>query len=155
MVASYIELHSDDITCLSFHEQSPKYLLSGAVDGLCAITDTFCPDPEEALVKTVNIGSSVHCANWLYPSITFSRKNVPDNVNDKNEDDDDEGPRFQDNILALTHIETLSISSADGACVLYDAGDVRKIGANDWATDYIVDVDISSSEISLLAGTYT
>ncbi|KAK4170324.1 WD40-repeat-containing domain protein [Cladorrhinum sp. PSN259] len=60
----YSDLHSDDITCLSYHPSSPNILLSGSTDGLINISDTAITDEDEVVIQAFNHGS-VHHAGFL------------------------------------------------------------------------------------------
>lgn len=66
--ATYKEVHSDDITELSFHATQPALLLSGSTDGLVNVYDTRITDEDEVVVQTFNHNSSVHHAAFLAPS---------------------------------------------------------------------------------------
>lgn len=61
----YQEVHSDDITTLTFHPSTPAYLLSGSTDGLVNIYDTRIADEDEVTVQTFNHNASIHHAAWL------------------------------------------------------------------------------------------
>ncbi|KAH8813285.1 WD repeat-containing protein-like protein 89 [Xylogone sp. PMI_703] len=61
----YVESHSDDITELQFHPTQNSLLLSGSTDGLVNIYNTTISDEEEALHQTINLGHSIHRANFL------------------------------------------------------------------------------------------
>ncbi|KAK4178641.1 WD40-repeat-containing domain protein [Triangularia setosa] len=60
----YSEIHSDDITELTFHPVSPNLLLSGSTDGLLSISDTLIIDEDELVITTFNHGS-IHHAGFL------------------------------------------------------------------------------------------
>ncbi|KAK0660481.1 WD40-repeat-containing domain protein [Cercophora samala] len=61
---SYSEIHSDDITELTFHPTTPNLLLSGSTDGLLSISDTLITDEDDLVLTTFNHGS-VHHAGFL------------------------------------------------------------------------------------------
>jgi len=63
--AAYHDLHSDDITTLTYHPTNPHILLSGSTDGLASIHDTSVADEDEMTVQTLNLGASVHRAGFL------------------------------------------------------------------------------------------
>ncbi|KAK4197850.1 WD40-repeat-containing domain protein [Triangularia verruculosa] len=60
----YNEIHSDDITELTFHPIQPNLLLSGSTDGLLSISDTLITDEDELVITTFNHGS-IHHAGFL------------------------------------------------------------------------------------------
>lgn len=63
--AAYHDLHSDDITTLSYHPSSPSILLSGSTDGLVNVYDTSIADEDEVTVQTLNLNASIHRAGFL------------------------------------------------------------------------------------------
>jgi WD40 repeat protein len=63
--AAYHDLHSDDITTLTYHPSNAHILLSGSTDGLVSIHDTSVADEDEMTVQTLNLGASVHRAGFL------------------------------------------------------------------------------------------
>ncbi|CEI41152.1 hypothetical protein FVEN_g3504 [Fusarium venenatum] len=63
--AHYQEVHSDDVTDLSFNPSNPALLLSGSTDGLVNIYDTRIADEDDLTVQTCNVDSSIHRAAWL------------------------------------------------------------------------------------------
>ncbi|KAK3309947.1 WD40-repeat-containing domain protein [Chaetomium strumarium] len=65
------EVHSDDITELTYHPTNPSLLLSGSTDGLVNITDTSIADEDEAVQQTFNHGS-VHRAGFLNETEVFA-----------------------------------------------------------------------------------
>ncbi|KAK4673119.1 hypothetical protein QC763_109000 [Podospora pseudopauciseta] len=64
---TYTEIHSDDITELTFHPTTPNLLLSGSTDGLLSISDTLITDEDDLVITTFNHGS-VHHAGFLNQS---------------------------------------------------------------------------------------
>ncbi|KAK0729013.1 WD40-repeat-containing domain protein [Apiosordaria backusii] len=60
----YNEVHSDDITELTFHPTTPNLLLSGSTDGLVNISDTLITDEDDLVLAAFNHGS-VHHAGFL------------------------------------------------------------------------------------------
>ncbi|GAB1310537.1 WD40-repeat-containing domain protein [Madurella fahalii] len=60
----YNEVHSDDITELSYHPSEPTLLLSGSTDGLVSVLDTTVTDEDDLILQTFNHGS-VHRAGFL------------------------------------------------------------------------------------------
>ncbi|KAH8173752.1 guanine nucleotide-binding protein beta subunit-like protein [Sarocladium implicatum] len=63
--ATYQEVHSDDITTLSFHPGTPDLLLSGSTDGLVSVHDTRIADEDDLTVQTFNHNASIHHAGFL------------------------------------------------------------------------------------------
>lgn len=63
--AHYQEVHSDDVTDLSFNPSNPALLLSGSTDGLVNVYDTRIADEDDLTVQTCNVDSSIHRAAWL------------------------------------------------------------------------------------------
>lgn len=63
--AAYRDLHSDDVTTLTYHPSNPHILLSGSTDGLVSVHDTSVADEDEMTVQTLNLGASVHRAGFL------------------------------------------------------------------------------------------
>ncbi|KAL0468977.1 WD40-repeat-containing domain protein [Neurospora intermedia] len=60
----YDEVHSDDVTELSFHPANPHLLLTGSTDGLVNVCDTRITDEDEVVIAAFNHGS-VHRAGFL------------------------------------------------------------------------------------------
>ncbi|KAI9682300.1 MAG: hypothetical protein M1817_000354, partial [Caeruleum heppii] len=67
-----MESHSDDITELRFHPSQTALLISGSTDGLVNLYDTALQDEEDALLQTINHGSSIHRAGFLGDSEVFA-----------------------------------------------------------------------------------
>ncbi|KAG5663405.1 hypothetical protein KAF25_001341 [Fusarium avenaceum] len=63
--AHYQEVHSDDVTDLSFNPSNPALLMSGSTDGLVNVYDTRVADEDDLIVQTCNADASVHRAAWL------------------------------------------------------------------------------------------
>ncbi|WKT46598.1 WD40 repeat [Fusarium oxysporum f. sp. vasinfectum] len=63
--AHYQEVHSDDVTDLSFNPSNPALLLSGSTDGLVNVYDTRVADEDDLTVQTCNVDASIHRAAWL------------------------------------------------------------------------------------------
>ncbi|KAI8689113.1 hypothetical protein NCS55_00167300 [Fusarium keratoplasticum] len=63
--AHYQEVHSDDVTDLSFNPSNPAILLSGSTDGLVNVYDTRIAEEEDLTLQTCNADASVHRAAWL------------------------------------------------------------------------------------------
>ncbi|UNI23141.1 hypothetical protein JDV02_008977 [Purpureocillium takamizusanense] len=63
--AHYQEVHSDDVTTLSFHASQPALLLSGSTDGLVNVYDTRVADEDDLTLQTLNLGASIHHAGFL------------------------------------------------------------------------------------------
>lgn len=63
--AAYHEVHSDDVTSLTFHAASPALLMSGSTDGLVNVYDTRVPDEDDVVVQTFNHNASIHRAAFL------------------------------------------------------------------------------------------
>ncbi|KAI9163143.1 Mitochondrial carrier protein [Paramyrothecium foliicola] len=66
--AHYQEVHSDDITDLSFHAGNPALLMSGSTDGLVNVCDTRVADEDDVVLQTFNHNASIHHAAFLHPS---------------------------------------------------------------------------------------
>jgi len=64
MVGGYWSVHSDDITCMHFSEDSKDTLLSGSTDGLVNVLDLSKSDEDEALMWSHNTGDSVADVCW-------------------------------------------------------------------------------------------
>ncbi|KAF4124897.1 WD domain, G-beta repeat [Geosmithia morbida] len=111
--AAYHDLHSDDVTTLSYHPSRPDVVLSGSTDGLVSVHDTSIPDEDDMTVQTLNLGASVHRAGFLGSSSL---------------------------VAALSHDERFALYDVSDAAAsgdaLRDFGDVR--GALDCR--YVVDV---------------
>jgi WD40 repeat protein len=67
---TYTEVHSDDITELTYHPTNPSLLLSGSTDGLINICNTTITDEDEVVIQTLNHGS-VHRAGFLNETEVF------------------------------------------------------------------------------------
>lgn len=66
--AHYQEVHSDDVTDLSFNPSNPALLLSGSTDGLVNVYDTRIADEDDLTLQTCNHDASIHRAAWLTPT---------------------------------------------------------------------------------------
>lgn len=113
---SYIDSHSDDVTCLRYHPINKQVLLSGSTDGLINIYNTQIADEDEALYQTINNQISIHSAGFI----------------------------SQQEVFALSHTETLTmyqIPNPDDEKVTerevkpLEFGDVRE----KWGCEYVVD----------------
>ncbi|KAK1837178.1 WD40-repeat-containing domain protein [Podospora conica] len=100
----YNEVHSDDITELTYHPTTPTLLLTGSTDGLVNLCDTLVPDEDDVVVTAFNHGS-VHRAGFLSAAASTTE------------------------IYALSHDEKLAVyDAADGAAsTALDVGDVRPV----------------------------
>ncbi|KAK4193297.1 WD repeat-containing protein 89 [Podospora australis] len=67
----YNEVHSDDITELTYHPSTPSLLLSGSTDGLINISNTLITDEDEVVIQAFNHGS-VHHAGFLNETEVFA-----------------------------------------------------------------------------------
>ncbi|CAM1504660.1 Fc.00g022510.m01.CDS01 [Cosmosporella sp. VM-42] len=63
--AHYQEVHSDDITSLTFNPTHPTHLLSGSTDGLVNVYDTTIADEDDVTLQTFNHNASIHHCAWL------------------------------------------------------------------------------------------
>ncbi|KAK5992476.1 putative WD repeat-containing protein [Cladobotryum mycophilum] len=70
--AQYDEVHSDDITSLSFHPSQPTLLLSGSTDGLVSAHDTTIADEDDLTVQTFNHNASIHDAAFVSQTEVFA-----------------------------------------------------------------------------------
>ncbi|KAM6483211.1 WD40-repeat-containing domain protein [Trichoderma sp. SZMC 28011] len=70
--ATYSEVHSDDVTSLSFHPTQPTMLVSGSTDGLVSVHDTTILDEDELTVQTLNHNASIHDAAFLNNTELFA-----------------------------------------------------------------------------------
>ncbi|RDA82804.1 hypothetical protein CP532_1373 [Ophiocordyceps camponoti-leonardi (nom. inval.)] len=70
--AHYQEVHSDDVTTLSFHPSSPDLLLSGSTDGLVNLYDTRVAEEDDVTLQTINHDASVHYAGFLSDDLVFA-----------------------------------------------------------------------------------
>ncbi|CAK7263474.1 hypothetical protein SEPCBS57363_000577 [Sporothrix epigloea] len=61
----YSDVHSDDITELTFHPSNGHVLLSGSTDGLVNVCDTRIEDEDEVVIQAFNHGASIHHAGFL------------------------------------------------------------------------------------------
>ena len=121
--AEYHEVHSDDVTDLSFHAADPNLLLTGSTDGLVNVLDTRVADEEDVVVQTLNHNASVHRAAFLTGT----------------------------EVLALSHDERLALydlaeEHTDGAAAT-DFGDVRPALACQYVADVVLKTDGSGAVI--------
>ncbi|KAG9258274.1 WD40-repeat-containing domain protein [Emericellopsis atlantica] len=70
--AAYHDLHSDDITTLTYHPTRPNILLSGSTDGLVSVHDTSITDEDEMTIQTLNLNASIHTATFVGDSSIVS-----------------------------------------------------------------------------------
>lgn len=123
--AAYHDLHSDDITTLSYHPINPSVLLSGSTDGLVSVHDTSIADEDELTVQTLNLGASIHRAGFLADSL----------------------------VCALSHDERFAVydvseGEASGDA-LKDFGDLRKEVGCQYVADVVPKVDGSGAIIGV------
>lgn len=69
---SFHDLHSDDITTLSYHPTNPNILLSGSTDGLVNVYDTSITDEDEITIQTLNLNASIHKAAFLSDTLVYA-----------------------------------------------------------------------------------
>ncbi|KNC75585.1 hypothetical protein SARC_11895 [Sphaeroforma arctica JP610] len=136
LVATYDNVHNDDITCIHFHPITPTALLSGSTDGTVSHIDlSSAPDSNEddCLLLTLNTESSVASIGFFGPVSQY--------------------------IYATTHIESLYVWEINEGTQLVQLNDVRQTTRNSpipVQIDYIVDVvyHASSQRLFLVAGTF-
>lgn len=120
-VAAHHELHSDDITTLSYHPNRAPILLSGSTDGLVSIHDTSVADEDELTVQTLNLGASIHRAGFIADSL----------------------------VCALSHDERFALYDVsdghDSGDALCDFGDLRKGLGCQYVADVVPKVDGSGA----------
>ncbi|KAI9144980.1 WD40-repeat-containing domain protein [Paraphysoderma sedebokerense] len=128
---SFVESHSDDITCVHFHPSNPHLLLSGSTDGLACVLNVQGFDEDEAIVSVLNTESSVNRVNWFGQNGEY--------------------------IYTATHIEELRIWNAEGE-KLFNYGDVRGLSDSyaDLSLEYMVNLqyDSNSDKLYLLSGSH-
>ncbi|ODQ63826.1 WD40 repeat-like protein [Nadsonia fulvescens var. elongata DSM 6958] len=124
-VLAYLESHNDDVTTVKFDKKNQRnansnLVLSGATDGLINIYDITIEDEDDAVLQTINHGSSIHSAGF----INGTKKNK---------------------IYALSHMETFSLydmsdfSTEDMTETKpIDLGDMR--AEDKWDCEYVVDI---------------
>ncbi|KAK1757396.1 WD repeat-containing protein 89 [Echria macrotheca] len=114
--SQYTEVHSDDISALTFHPTNPHILLSGSTDGLLNVSDTRIADEDELVIQTFNHGS-VHRAAFLNDTELF----------------------------ALSHDEKFALydvaDDAPRGCATLDLGDIRPVLGCQYAANVVAKVD--------------
>lgn len=68
LLGGYWNSHSDDITQVKFHPEKSSQMASGGDDGLINIFDLSKSCEDDALMQTLNIGSSVGKFSWCLGS---------------------------------------------------------------------------------------
>ncbi|KAF9382686.1 WD repeat-containing protein 89 [Podila verticillata] len=101
VIKTYSESHSDDITNVKFHPTNPARLMTASVDGLICQFDLQDMDEDEGLLVVANTGSSVNRVGYFGPNSEY--------------------------IYCLSHMETLSLWSAEDADVIHQFGDIRGV----------------------------
>ncbi|XP_066917181.1 WD repeat-containing protein 89-like [Clytia hemisphaerica] len=128
LLATFEEVHSDDITILKFHPTNSKILATGSTDGLVTILDLTTFEEEDALVQTLNTESSVNSIGFFGPSFEY--------------------------MYALTHIETIIIWKYMEGDVLTSIIDLREKSPK--SVDYVIDCHYHevSQRLFLICGTH-
>ncbi|KAG0356272.1 WD repeat-containing protein 89 [Podila minutissima] len=101
VIKTYSESHSDDITNIKFHPTNPARLMTASVDGLICQFDLQDMDEDEGLLVVANTGSSVNKVGYFGPNSEY--------------------------IYCLSHMETLSLWSAEDADAIHQFGDIRGV----------------------------
>ncbi|KAF9316587.1 WD repeat-containing protein 89 [Podila horticola] len=101
VIKTYSESHSDDITNVKFHPTNPARLMTASVDGLICQFDLQDMDEDEGLLVVANTGSSVNKVGYFGPNSEY--------------------------IYCLSHMETLSLWSAEDADAIHQFGDIRGV----------------------------
>lgn len=101
VIKTYSESHSDDITNVKFHPTNPARLMTASVDGLICQFDLQDMDEDEGLLVVANTGSSVNRVGYFGPNSEY--------------------------IYCLSHMETLSLWSAEDAEAIHQFGDIRGV----------------------------
>ncbi|KAF9213622.1 WD repeat-containing protein 89 [Podila verticillata] len=101
VIKTYSESHSDDITNVKFHPTNPARLMTASVDGLICQFDLQDMDEDEGLLVVANTGSSVNRVGYFGPNSEY--------------------------IYCLSHMETLSLWSAEDADIIHQFGDIRGV----------------------------
>ncbi|KAF9420817.1 WD repeat-containing protein 89 [Podila epigama] len=101
VIKTYSESHSDDVTNVKFHPTDPARLMTAAVDGLICQFDLKDMDEDEGLLVVANTGASVNKAGYFGPNSEY--------------------------IYSLSHMETLSLWTAEDADPIHQFGDIRGV----------------------------
>lgn len=128
LLATFQDIHSDDITKLKFHPTNPKILATGSTDGLVTILDLTTFEEEDAFVQTLNTESSVSSMGFFGPSFEF--------------------------LYTLTHIETIVIWKYMEGDKLTSIIDLREKAPK--PVDYVIDCHYheKSKRLFLVCGTH-
>jgi hypothetical protein len=147
--AQYHEVHSDDVTDLSFHPSHPSLLMSGSTDGLVNVCDTRIADEDEVVVQTFNLGASIHRARFLGGGLTSQQQQQQ-----QQKQEDTAGV-----VMALSHDERFALyniteeesASGDALC---DFGDLREGLACQYVADVLPKADGSGAVLGIGAQEY-
>ncbi|KAF9509855.1 hypothetical protein BS47DRAFT_1300911 [Hydnum rufescens UP504] len=114
--------HSDDITAVSFHPNTPDIVLTASTDGLLCTTDVRELDEDESGIQVGNWGCSVNSVGWTDVSEGLGSST-----------------KASKHIWAHSDMQTVSLWS-DELDLLNDFGDVRKPNIpGQWGSDYFID----------------
>lgn len=133
VLATFDDVHSDDVTKVLFHPQKEKVLFTASMDGLVSVLDLYLSssfDEDICLLRTLNVETSISNFGFFGPSNEF--------------------------IFVLTHIETLQLWDFNDAELILGLTDVRKkITDSPYTIDYIIDCVYheTSQRLFLVGGT--
>lgn len=129
LLGGYWNSHSDDITQVKFHPEKSSHMASGAVDGLINIFDLSESCEDDALMQTLNTGSSVGKLAWC-----------PTSMGDK--------------ISCITHIEEHQLWDTEEAQTIsvFDRDNIKESGKVE-EVPYLIDVFQCNNLLHLAAGT--
>lgn len=135
--AHYQDVHSDDVTTLSFSSSSPHHLLSGSTDGLVNLYDTRVADEDEVTLQTCNHNASIHRAAFVGSN--------------------------NDVVLALSHDEQFALydvaeetrdASTSDAAAMVEFGDLRQVLGCQYVADVMPKSDGSGAIVGAGAQEY-
>jgi len=128
--------HSDDISTIRFHSETPHILLSASTDGLLCTTDVRVVDEDESGIHVGNWGCSISNAGWVNTDISAG--------NGKNAC-----------IWAHSDMQTVSLWSNE-LDLVHDYGDIRKPRIEgSWESEYFIDATSRLESVSQLAPSST
>lgn len=147
---TYEEAHSDDVTGLSFHPETPFALLSASSDSLIAISDVRQANEDDSVLGVINTGASVARAGWGGSARKFPKVDPVDDAAQSL----DIPPLGA--FWSVSDMQTVGVWEADSFNELLSPCDVRRTKPKGalamdsepvWETEYVID---ASSDASLL-----
>ena len=77
MFRSYVDAHTDDVTCVRAHPLLPSVFLTGSEDGLMCAVNNACPDIDDALEAVLTVDVAIFVSIHAYLSTFTNSLSIP------------------------------------------------------------------------------